>query len=150
MPEFALSILQPSSSVSGGSAGSFNENHSASMIRTLLAEMGKMNQKIATMGDMNQSLIQRIAGLERQQGERTQATGSAADDGLQHRLLLSDVSDDMVETIRRQNDALKHQIRRLRERTKRHVEQHLLPVEHFRRQDQCQSADKPVRQCKTL
>ena len=107
--------------MSGGSAGSFNANHSASMVRTLLEEMGKMNQ--------------RIAELERQQGERTQATGSAADDGLQHRLLLSDESDGIVETIRRQNDALKHQIRRLRERTKMHVEQHLLPVEHFRRQD---------------
>ena len=87
---------------------------------------------------------QKIAELERRLMEATQAKGSGADDEVQHQLQLIE---DQKEQCRRQNDALRHQLQRLKFRLKIHVkppeERHLIALEHFRHQLSSDSARLP-------
>ena len=134
LAEFALctEAFQPPLSVSGGSAGSYNENLSVSMYQTLSRRIEAMESGKKAAEIKMEISSQKIAELERRLMESTLAKGSGADDEVQHRLQLIE---DQKERYRRQTDALRHQLLRLKKHVKPPEERHLIAVEHFRRQD---------------
>ena len=141
IPAFALCLIvrgagctfQPPLSVSGGSAGSYNENLSAFMYQTLLEAMESDKKETDTkIKQLELQSSQKIAELERRLMEGNPAKGSGADDEVQHRMQLIE---DQKEQYRRQIDALRHQLLRLKKHVKPPEERHLIAVEHFRRQD---------------
>ena len=117
LAEFALctEAFQPPLSVSGGSAGSYNENLSVSMYQTLSRRIEAMESGKKAAEIKMEISSQKIAELERRLMESTLAKGSGADDEVQHRLQLIE---DQKERYRRQTDALRHQLFRLKKHVK--------------------------------
>ena len=104
LAEFALctEAFQPPLSVSGGSAGSYNENLSVSMYQTLSRRIEAMESGKKAAEIKMEISSQKIAELERRLMKATLAKGSGADDEVQHRLQLIE---DQKERYRRQTDA---------------------------------------------